>query len=279
MSTPVLTNPTRIAAFQKTVWDYYRAHKRTMPWRKEPTPYAVLVSEMMLQQTQVARVQQKFTTFIRTFPNIKDLARVPLAEVLAAWSGLGYNRRAKFLWQAAGIIMDDFGGEIPRTQADLSRLPGVGANTAGAILAYAYNEPAVFVETNIRTAFIHHFFNGHPGAVDDESLRQLVAEALPVENPREWYWALMDYGTHLKATVGGQLHRVKGYKIQSRFEGSQRQIRGQVLKELLQHRGLTIEELAAFIPDNRVNEVCQSLSKEGLITCRGGIWHLTGDVL
>lgn len=276
MPTHHLIEPNAVAAFQQKVWAYYKAHKRPMPWRKEPAPYFVLVSEMMLQQTQVTRVQQKFAGFIRTFPTIKALAQAPLSDVLAAWSGLGYNRRAKFLWKAAHMIERDFGGEVPRSQRDLTKLPGVGLNTAGAILAYAFNEPAVFIETNIRTAFIHHFFADDTGAVDDETLRGLVASALPVENPREWYWALMDYGTHLKATVGGQLDRVKGYTAQSRFEGSRRQIRGQVLKELLAHNHLTQTELAALIADDRLAEVCQALAREGLLIHRQGKWYLTG---
>ncbi len=278
ISIPTLPSidPSAIADFQQTVWAYYRAHKRALPWRKEPAPYFVLVSELMLQQTQVVRVHQKFAMFIRTFPTIQDLASATLADVLKVWTGLGYNRRAKFLWDSARMIVADFGGNVPRSQHDLTKLPGVGPNTAGAILAYAFNEPAVFIETNIRTAFIHHFFNDNAGAISDDALRQLVAQALPVENPREWYYALMDYGTHLKATVGGQLHRVKGYQTQSRFEGSKRQVRGQVLKQLLQYKQLGDTDLALLIPDERLIEVCQSLQKEGLIGYRGGKWHLTG---
>ncbi|HVI69027.1 MAG TPA: hypothetical protein VM581_01070 [Magnetospirillaceae bacterium] len=267
--------PSAIAAFQQMVWSYYRAHKRAMPWRNEPTPYFVLVSELMLQQTQVVRVHQKFATFIHAFPTIKALAEAPLSDVLKVWIGLGYNRRAKFLWDSARMIVADFGGEVPGSQSELTRLPGIGTNTAGAILAYAFNEPAVFIETNIRTAFIHHFFNDNADAVDDDALRQLVAQALPIENPREWYWALMDYGTHLKSTVGAQLHRVSGYKTQSRFEGSNRQIRGQVLKALMDHKHVSSTELAALIPDTRLAEVCQALSQEGLISSRRGQWHLT----
>jgi A/G-specific adenine glycosylase len=275
MTTSPLIDPESIAHFQRTVWDFYRAHRRPMPWRAEPAPYYVLVSELMLQQTQVARVLAKFTAFIRCFPDIKTLAKAPLSEVLAAWNGLGYNRRAKFLQGAAQIILRDFDGNVPRTQADLLRLPGVGANTAGAILAYAYNEPTVFIETNIRTAYIHHFFGDNIDAVTDDELRQVVAATLPPENPREWYWALMDYGTHLKATVGGQLHRVKHYRPQSKFEGSRRQVRGRVLKVLLVHQKASPAELAALIPDERLVAVCDELIGEGLITAKAGLFRLT----
>jgi A/G-specific adenine glycosylase len=268
-------SPSAIAAFQKMVWDYYRENHRLMPWRRTPTPYYVLVSEMMLQQTQVARVHAKFATFIRKFPDIQALATAPLGDVLEAWSGLGYNRRAKFLWQAAQAIVRDHNGEVPRSQQALVKLAGIGPNTAGAILAYAYNEPTVFIETNIRTVFIHHFFNDHTDAVADDELRQIVAAALPVENPREWYWALMDYGTALKATVGGHLQRVKAYRPQSAFKGSRRQLRGQVLKELVAHKHLTATELAALIPDDRLPEVCAALVAEGLIVSRKAAYYLT----
>lgn len=269
------TSQSQIATFQRTVWDFYRAHQRSMPWRTEPAPYFVLVSEMMLQQTQVARVQQKFVSFIRRFPTIQKLAAAPLGDVLEQWSGLGYNRRAKFLWQAAGKIVQSFDGEVPKTQEQLVSLPGIGPNTAGAILAYAYNEPMVFVETNIRTVYIHHFFDDHPDAVSDAELRHIIALTLPPEDPREWYWALMDYGTHLKATVGTQLERVKNYRPQSRFEGSRRQIRGKVLKLLLEHKRLSRDELAAFIADDRVAEVCDALLAEGIIATSHGELHLT----
>lgn len=275
MTTSPLIDPDRIAYFQRTVWDFYRAHRRPMPWRAEPAPYYVLVSEMMLQQTQVARVLAKFPPFIHRFPDVATLAAAPLSDVLAAWSGLGYNRRAKFLHRAAQMVMRDFSGELPRAQADLLRLPGVGVNTAGAILAYAFNEPAVFVETNIRTAYIHHFFADTADAVSDDELRQIIAASLPTENPREWYWALMDYGTHLKATVGGQLHRVKQYRPQSKFAGSRRQVRGQVLKVLLERTQAGLAELAARIPDERLESVCDELIAEGMIIQKDGLLQLT----
>jgi A/G-specific adenine glycosylase len=275
MTTLPSINPRHILLFQRAVWDYYRAYKRTMPWRTEPTPYYVLVSEMMLQQTQVARVQQKFASFIRHFPTVQDLASAPLGEVLEQWSGLGYNRRAKFLWQTAQKIMQHFGGEIPKSQEGLISLPGIGANTAGAILAYAYNEPVVFVETNIRTVYIHHFFGDHASVLSDTQLRHVIALTVPPENPREWYWALMDYGTHLKATIGGHLERVKHYRPQSRFEGSRRQIRGQIVKLLLQHKRLGHDELSALIADERVKDICTELIQEGLIRQSAGQLLLT----
>jgi len=267
--------PAKIALFQRTVWDYYRANKRIMPWRTEPTPYYVLVSEMMLQQTHVPRVRQKFASFIRHFPTLQSLAATKLSDVLKAWSGLGYNRRAKFLWQAANMVVNDYAGVLPANQKDLIRLPGIGPNTAGAILAYVYNQPVVFIETNIRSVYIHHFFDDSNEAVSDDDLRVVIAATIPQESPRDWYWALMNYGTHLKATIGSNLQRVKNYKPQSRFEGSRRQIRGQVLRQLAAAPGLSQLELAALITDERCDEACQALLAEGLITLRAGRLYLT----
>ncbi|MBX6334506.1 A/G-specific adenine glycosylase, partial [Candidatus Saccharibacteria bacterium] len=195
-----------VQQFQQTVWEYYRAHGRHgLPWRQcEPDgtldPYKVLVSEIMLQQTQVPRVIPKFEAFIRQFTTVQALAAAPLSDVLKAWNGLGYNRRAKFLWQAAGMIVSDFGGRVPEAVSDLVKLPGIGHNTAGAVAAYSYNRPVVFIETNIRTVFIYHFFATEQ-QVADKAIADLVAKTLP-DNVRDWYWALMDYGTHLKQTVG-----------------------------------------------------------------------------
>jgi A/G-specific adenine glycosylase len=262
----------QIADFRTAVWDYYQVHSRPMPWRQTPTPYFVVVSEIMLQQTQVPRVLVKFAEFTKHFPDFETLASAPLADVLAVWSGLGYNRRAKFLWEAAKVVAAR--GSLPQTRDELVGLPGIGPNTAGAILAYVYNQPVLFVETNIRTVVIHHFFADHDDKVKDPDILAVLSRALPGDNPREWYWAIMDYGTHLKATKGGQLHRVHGYKKQSKFEGSRRQIRGKVLRLLLEGSHTT-GELAAIIPDQRLDEVLDALQKEHLIAKTDSYWHLT----
>jgi A/G-specific adenine glycosylase len=264
-----------IIDFQDVVWDHYRSHKRSMPWREEPTPYRVLVSEVMLQQTQVPRVLPKFQKFMTRFPSFSDLAEAPLAEVLAHWSGLGYNRRAKFLWEAAQTITRDHDGRLPETLDELVALPGIGPNTAGAIVVYGFEQPAIFIETNIRTVIIHHFFADHDEKVTDTKIRHIMQQALPKENLREWYWALMDYGTYLKATAGSQLQRVHGYRKQSKFEGSQRQLRGKVLKLLLAG-GLNNQQLQVEVADDRLESQLAALQKEGLIEQRGEIWHLTG---
>lgn len=263
--------------FTEVVWEYYRKNSRSMPWRDNPSPYNVLVSEIMLQQTQVPRVLPKFTAFVERFPDFKALADASLAEVLTFWNGLGYNRRAKFLWQTAQKVVQDFNGELPQTREQLVTLPGIGVNTAGAILAYAYQRPAVFIETNIRTVIIHHFFADSTNAVADAQIKEIVDRTLPKENVREWYWALMDYGTHIKSTIGAHLGRVHGHRKQSAFAGSLRQVRGEVIRVLIDSPQDN-QQLQVVISDGRLAQVLQALQTEGLIVKRDNTWHLTGHV-
>jgi A/G-specific adenine glycosylase len=255
--------------FIEALWAHYSQHGRSLPWRQPGPegnfdPYCIMVSEIMLQQTQVTRVMPKYQLFLQRFPDTQTLAGAKLGEVLQIWSGLGYNRRAKFLHQAAQAIVSEHNSAFPKTLNTLTKLPGIGKNTAGAILAYAFNQPVVFVETNIRTVYIHHFFDGHDKVSDTEIL-ELVAATLDKASPREFYWALMDYGTHLKASQGNIARRSSHYSKQSVFQGSKRQIRGRVLK-LLTEQDLTEAELQTIIGDGRLEEVLQSLLTERLIT-------------
>lgn len=254
--------------FTESVWQYYTSHGRhDLPWRLPEAdgsfdPYKILVSEIMLQQTQVSRVMPKYHQFLEQFPSFAALAAARLSDVLRAWNGLGYNRRAKFLWQCAVQIVENYGGHLPDTAPELIKLPGIGNNTAGAVLAYAFNKPSLFVETNIRTVFIHHFFSDQEG-ISDREILDLLAATLP-DNPRQWYWALMDYGTFLKQTVGNLNTQSKHYTKQSRFEGSKRQIRGQVLR-LLSERPHTAAELQHTITDPRLSDILEDLAAEGFI--------------
>lgn len=265
----------QVTEFREVVWDYFGTHRRDMPWRDDPSPYHVLVSELMLQQTQVNRVLPKYQEFMTRFPAIADLAAASLSDVLAAWSGLGYNRRAKFLHAAAQKVVSDFGGELPSTREELVSLPGIGPNTAGAILAYAFNQPVVFIETNVRTVLFHHFFADQVN-IDDKLLLPIVQQTCDPEHPREWYWALMDYGTYLKQTAGNNISQSKHYARQSKFEGSRRQIRGRILRELVAG-GRPTEELVALLADDRSQSVLDDLSNEGLIEQEAGLVRLTGS--
>lgn len=271
--------------FIDTVCAYYHSQGRhNLPWRRqEPDgtfePYKILVSEIMLQQTQVPRVLPKYEAFIREFPTAVALAAVPLGVVLVAWQGLGYNRRAKFLWQAAQMVTHDYGGVFPHTQAELTKLPGVGVNTAGAMLAYAYDLPVAFVETNIRTVFIHHFFHDETD-VPDKGILTLVQATLSTAqdkklcSPREYFWALMDYGTYLKQTVGNKSRASKSYVKQSKFAGSNRQLRGKVLR-ILSNGPLLEGTLEEALGDGRASAVLTALANEGFIRHHDGLYELS----
>ncbi len=259
--------------FRQIVWDYYLDFGRDLPWRDaEPDssfdPYKIMVSEIMLQQTQAARVIPKYLSFIKRFPNVSVLAKAPLADVLEEWSGLGYNRRAKFLWQAA----KELSGGFPEATDQLVRLPGIGVNTAGAIMVYAYNKPVVFVETNIRTVYIHHFFADRTD-VSDKELIPIIEATLDQEQPREWYWALMDYGVLLKTSVGNTARNSKHYAKQSTFKGSKREIRGKVIR-LLTSGTLSLKELQTHITDERLVPVIDDLVHESLVQRKGDLLSL-----
>ena len=264
--------PAAILDFQQVILNYYACHGRhDLPWRQAISsrldPYAILVSELMLQQTQVSRVIPKYENFLTDFPTVSSLAASPLGAVLTAWSGLGYNRRAKFLHQAAQRIVDEHGGQLPKTVTELRQLPGVGANTAGAIVAYAYDAPVIFIETNIRQVFIDHFFADQE-LVDDRQILALVEATLPASDYRVWYWALMDYGSHLKQISGNAARRSASYSRQTTFQGSLRQLRGQVIKRLTE-QPQTLQQLQSALTDERLAAVVDTLVSEQLITKHG----------
>ena len=262
-----------ILEFQEIIWQKGRELFRDMPWRTDTRPYYVMVSEIMLQQTQVDRVMPKFEAFIKRFPTIDNLSKASLGEVLQMWSGLGYNRRAKFLHEAAIKIMSEYDGVFPQTEKELVRLPGVGVNTAGAILAYSFNKPSIFIETNIRTVYFYHFFLNH-NEVSDSDLREIVEVTTDVEHPRQWYWAMMDYGSYLKRQGIGQNNKSRHYKKQSPLKGSVREMRGQIVK-LLTTADFKEQELRMeLLADERFELALVSLQKEGLIAKTGQSFHL-----
>jgi A/G-specific adenine glycosylase len=260
----------QIRRFQKMVYDHYRRNGRKLPWRKTRNPYKILLSELMLQQTQVKRVIEKYKEFLRRFPTIESLARAPLRAILETWQGLGYNRRAVALKRLAATIVDDYGGKIPSDIELLKALPGVGAATAGAVLAFAFDKPAVFVETNIRSVFIHHFFNDGDG-VKDSKVLPLVEQTLDQKKPRQWYYALMDYGVALKEQHPNPSRRSAHYAKQSPFEGSLRQVRGMILRALVKDPGMTEAALVKEIDRDveRVSKCLNQLCKEGFILKKG----------
>jgi len=256
--------------FQEKIWSFYGEHGRDLPWRRRVWPYGVLVSEIMLQQTQVSRVLGRWERWCARWSNFGALAQASVAQVVEEWQGLGYNRRALWLREAAQMVVREFDGELPRSVGDLQRLPGVGPNTAGSVAAFAYNEPTVFIETNIRRVMLHEWFaDAHD--VPDSELRPVIERTLHRERPREWYWALMDYGSYLAMSEPNANRRSRHYAVQSRFEGSVRQLRGEVLRRLLA-RPRTREEIG--IADERLGAVLVALAKEGFVTEENGQYAL-----
>ncbi len=255
--------------FIEQVWKYYQNHGRILPWRQPGEnnwfdPYKILISEIMLQQTQVTRVVEKYKLFLEHYPSITDLAEAKLADVLIDWSGLGYNRRARYLHEAARTLSTS---NTPWTYDLLVSQKGIGENTAKAILVYSYNLPEVFIETNIRTVYIHHFFKGRID-VSDAQLIPFVLETLDKEHPREWYYALMDYGTYIKAQYGNISRASSTYVKQPQFEGSFRELRGRVLR-LLHGGPILQDDLCMMVKDERLESVLDGLRKDRLITLRG----------
>ena len=238
-----------------------------MPWRKTHDSYKILVSEIMLQQTQVDRVIPKYIAFIEKFPTWKSLAGAPAPKVLKAWQGLGYNRRALYLKRTAERVSGEFGGVLPKDVFVLTDLPGIGPNTAAAILAYAFNVPVVFIETNIRRIFIHFFFGKTRQKIDDKEILKLVGQTMDAKNPREWYSALMDYGTFLKSQVKNPNRKSRHYAKQSKFEGSDRQTRGQILRLLLKKKSLSKKEMIKEIKKDpkRIEKILEKLKREKFI--------------
>ncbi len=339
-------SPQQVRAFQKIVLDFFRRNGRRLPWRGTRDPYKIFVSEIMLQQTRVSRAILFYEKFIRAFPTVRVLASAPARAVLCAWSGLGYNRRALFLKRAAESIVREHDGEVPRDFGKLCTLPGIGRATAAAILAYAWNEPVVFVETNIRTALIHHFFSRRKKVRDAEileaarqtvpnnvrpfsrfppapgfgragkvrpcrtdfvepcSARGVYSEVL--ENirirrergrkdnsrysyiprnvgmlrkvsVREWYSALMDYGAHLKETVGNAARRSAAYAQQGRFKGSARELRGEIIRCATRGRAVRAADFAAFARRGlSVGKILHALVAEGFLQKRGAFFVIRG---
>lgn len=260
-----------IGEFQRLLRQQGEELYRDMPWRQDTRPYYALVSELMLQQTQVDRVIPKFEAFVAAFPDEHALAQASLADVLKLWQGLGYNRRAKFLHEAAKKIVER--GKFPSDEAGLMSLPGVGKNTAGAILAYAYNQPTIFIETNVRAVYIHHFF-ADSDTVDDKDIHKALERTIDHEHPREFYWALMDYGTYLKKQ-GIKPSRSKHYVKQSPLRGSVREVRGQILT-ILSEGDASMQLLRQrYDGDERLAAALDGLIADGLIMINDDSVYLT----
>jgi A/G-specific adenine glycosylase len=270
---PSLPGEEATAAFRDLVMARYAEARRSFPWRETRDPWAILVSEVMLQQTQTDRVAPKYLAWMEAFPEPGRLARAPLSEALALWSGLGYNRRALALRAAAAAI--EAAGGVSDDEAQLLALPGVGPYTARAVLAFAFGRPVVLIETNIRSVYLHHFFAAQEG-VRDSQIAPIVEATMLREDPRNWYYALMDYGVELKRTMGNPNVRSAHYARQAPFADSNRRIRGAVLRELGSREGAEADQIAALLPFSRerVAAALRELVEEGFVAESGGRYRI-----
>ncbi|MBP6940402.1 MAG: hypothetical protein KBB65_01385 [Syntrophorhabdaceae bacterium] len=255
-----------VLSFRREIYGYYKKNRRSFPWRDTHDPYNILVSEIMLQQTQVERVNGKYQEFVAAFPDFSSLARARLNAVLLVWSGLGYNRRAISLVKLAKTIVAEQDGSLPKDVDKLAALPGIGKATAGSLAAFAFNLPSVFTETNIRRVFIHFFFKDSED-VHDRDILHLVEVTLDKTNPREWYYALMDYGAMLKKKVPNPNRKSAHYKKQASFENSDRKIRGEILRMLLAGKPLSAREISGALKERseRVGSILGQLQREGFV--------------
>jgi A/G-specific adenine glycosylase len=239
----------------------------------------------MLQQTQVKRVLGYWPHWASTFPEPRYLAHASVSEVLAAWQGLGYNRRALALKRAADILVSDFDGCLPQSYEALLTLPGVGPATAAGVYVFAYNRPHIYLETNVRGVFLHHFFQG-ASQVADKELTGLIAACCDKKNPRGWYYALLDYGSYLKVTLPNPSRSSRHHTRQSPFEGSRRQKRAFLLRTLLAAGQASTKELQESLSatekeagrdallGTEVTSLLQTLASEGFITSVGDNWEV-----
>jgi len=229
----------------------------------------------MLQQTQVERVMHKYKIFLAAFPDFYTLAEAPLQKLLSVWSGMGYNRRALALRSLAKQVMAEYQGKLPSDPAELLSLPGIGKYTVGAITAFAFNKPVVFMDTNIRRVFIHEFFKDKEN-IKDENLVPLIEQTLDVKDPRSWYNALMDYGSMLKQQQINPNRKSAHYTRQSPFENSNRQVRGMILKLLVNESSLTSAQIVkkTGLDAERVQKGLHQLTEEGFIQKRRNVFSI-----
>ena len=295
MSEPSEHGTLDLGDFRALVLARGRELYRDLPWRRTRDPYAIWISEVMLQQTQTTRVDGRWQRWLERFPTVDALAAADAADVLDEWQGLGYNRRALSVLRAAQVV-SAAGGAMPAETAALEALPGIGPATAAGIRAFAFDLPGVYLETNVRTVFLHELYP-NAESVPDRELVPLVRDTCPPDasdpedDPRTWYYALLDYGAYLKRTVPNPSRRSRGHTRQSRFEGSHRQKRAELLRVLLAHRGdeaggadfetifqeLVSAELQAgrnAIGEPDVRALLDELEREGFCHNENGIWYV-----
>lgn len=276
-------SPERLEEFSATVWERGRELYRDLPWRDTQDPYAILLSEVMLQQTQVSRVMGRWEQWLETFPTIADLASAPLPPVLELWQGMGYNRRALNLKRCAEEVVAMHDGVVPSDKKALLALPGIGPSTSAGVRIFAFRQPDMYLETNVRAVFIHELFPGRESVADKELVSLVEATCPQDARVRAWYYALLDYGAHLKKTMPNPTRRSKHYTRQSKFEGSHRQKRAYLLRRVIDD-ALSTEDLARDLAQSErasgrqepsveeVRAILDELEREGFVMRRGDAW-------
>ena len=268
----------KIVEFQKKITSWYKVNKRDLPWRRTSDPYHILVSEMMLQQTQVSRVIPKYRAWLEEYPSLQSLADADISRVLRLWMGLGYNRRAIYLQKTAQVVVSQYKGVFPEKEKALLTLPGIGKYTARALLSFAFGKHIPVVDTNIKKVILVAVL--HQDTAPDKNIEEWAARLLPKEHSisaRDWNQALMDYASL----------ELKDKKIiipkQSKFRGSDRYYRGQVLRLLLAQKDCRLSH-ALLLKKFQGKETAwltallAGLEKDGLVHYDGKQIYLTKKV-
>ncbi|MGE4584378.1 MAG: DNA repair protein [Sphaerochaeta sp.] len=273
---PFTVDPASLQDFRTRILNFYARYGRKFAWRETNDPYHILLSEVMLQQTQTNRVAPKYALFLSLWPTFRDLAGAPLDELLFHWKGLGYNRRALNLRKSAKMT-EAWGWTIPSDPELIASLPGVGKSTSAAILAFSYQKQAIYLETNIRRVLLTCFFSDRE-QVKDKELESLLALLLEgVDDYRQWYYALMDYGVLLKQLLPNANVRSAHYAKQGRFEQSNRQLRGQIIHLLSDTGAKSSDELMrilAHFTGERIEYCLSQLCTEGFVQETDGVYRI-----
>jgi len=267
-----------IPKFQKLILTWHKKNQRDMPWRKTKDPYKILVSEIMLQQTQVVRVLPKYKEFLKEFPTLNSLAKASDKKLLHIWAGLGYWKRALSLKKTAQIISKEYQGKFPKEPELLKKLPGIGPYTAGAVACFAFQSKDAFLDTNIRRVYLYFFFSGKNN-ISDRKILTIAKKAVWKKNPREWHYALLDYGAVIlkDKKINKQS---KHYTKQSKFEGSFRSFRTIVMHFLLDQpkQTATMGKIDRLLKKSKSpytsTRILSALKKDGLIKKKGNSYSL-----
>ena len=268
----------QIELFQKKILDWWKDNRRDLPWRHTHDPYKIMISEVMLQQTQVSRVFTRYAEFIEAYPTVKDLAKASTSDVLKTWKGMGYNRRALYIKKAAQTVVDQYKRVFPKSEQELVKLPGLGKYTARAILVFAYGQEIPLVDTNIRQIITHFFLTNHPqgpalkglkGRTLEKEVEDIARQLVPLGKSWEWHQALMDYGAlRLARARSGQARSVRS---QTPFKESNRFYRGRVIDRLREGEVSKNKLIADFQKEygkSRIflNTITTGLERDGLLT-------------